>query len=1131
MKIVRTYGRSVTEKNGRYERKLLKTGEDSSTSLNSLKAESNFIIAQWISTVDKTITKPKDKARPTKLQASIREKLGMKAWEHIKQKKLLGPEEDYTDEGTHYKNWRWKLHPYWAGNDKPTKENKKAILKGRWYTRFIGDIEPENLYDANLEEIVAKIHEHLHCRAYSVSPKEKTQGKRFGKIDFQLQSVKKSVFPRKNSATPQTIQDLKTQFDEYMPAKNGDFVKRIYEKANEKENDENKPRSEIKTCVFGILYAHYKTVFGDVSIEEAKEKHLDVFAVHEMVKSVYKDILQRKKFKLPQCRYELYTLILNRQRNQNTAQLIRLGKVIHYMSETEDMDQRFNDEDILNSKYWLSDGQAEIKRNEALVRVWKQAISLANHSLCLWADKDDGSDIFTGNLKPHIQATDKHLKEQAEKLFGDRKDIANPRELLEYAITAWKNLRNNSFHFKSQNEFCKAIEKTQNSDENRQDVKDFISNLWKQDNKNQAKRVKNSLKALQCHHYIEPEKLQCLYKAVQNPAEASLPLSRFNRVLENNTNNKLGMKLPEPARERNLQKNAALRCRYGILKLLYERSFPEWITDDARCEKIKGYIERAKDRSDRETRKNNKQEMIESRAAKRIASFAQYKNSRELLNRFIEETYAEKAAEFRVQHGYSHDAEQAKKSADYVEKLKMDVFAFAFDDFLKEKGWGFLGVDLEERGDEAFPSLEESQIQDKAKFWQKRLYFMLFMVPVGAVSTLRHQLEKWQVLTGKVKPKQSKGKKLVTSCRTVMRLYLDMHDARFDGGKTMSVPEQMKELFEDDKLFESEYEGSQSDSENQEFVLPLRGLREMLRFGLHDRLFPIYKRHKISRCHKDILEEMEKSSKTEQSIIDKAHSTKEKLHEKWERRKFDDDDRREYEKALDTIIKHREAAAHFRFTNHIRLYQLTMAVLARLIDYAGLWERDLYFVVRALMQQNQLAPKDCFSEGGLERLKDGRIVEALRKMKCQTIEEAMKAYFGRGYLDDLCTIRNDLSHLNMLRNKGCDLDLTCWVNKTRELMSYDRKLKNAVSLSIKELLFREGLRIEWKMEDHRLTNAEISPKQISHLGGKDKKENLHSDTYCKMAAVLMGGMFKREQKKQNHRKKCWKKADGPTKTR
>ena len=114
-----------------------------------------------------------------------------------------------------------------------------------------------------------------------------------------------------------------------------------------------------------------------------------------------------------------------------------------------------------------------------------------------------------------------------------------------------------------------------------------------------------------------------------------------------------------------------------------------------------------------------------------------------------------------------------------------------------------------------------------------------------------------------------------------------------------------------------------------------------------------------------------------------------------------------------------------------------MAVLARLIDYAGLWERDLYFVVRALT--HQLKPEDCFSRDGLKFMQNGQIVRALREIECQTLKETM---------EDYC-----------------------------ELMSYDRKLKNAVSLSIKELLVREGLRINWKMENHRLTNAEISPEQ------------------------------------------------------
>ena len=150
MKIVRPYGRSVTEKNGRSERRLIKTGEDSSISLSSLNAAPNFIIAQWISTIDKIIAKPRNKAKPTNMQSSIREKLGMKAWEYIKKEKLLGSGEDYTDSGSHYKNWCWKLHPYWTDNGKKTKEDDKARLKGRWYDIFAEKAEPEKLCDANL---------------------------------------------------------------------------------------------------------------------------------------------------------------------------------------------------------------------------------------------------------------------------------------------------------------------------------------------------------------------------------------------------------------------------------------------------------------------------------------------------------------------------------------------------------------------------------------------------------------------------------------------------------------------------------------------------------------------------------------------------------------------------------------------------------------------------------------------------------------------------------------------------------------------------------------------------------------------------------------------------------------------
>ena len=98
------------------------------------------------------------------------------------------------------------------------------------------------------------------------------------------------------------------------------------------------------------------------------------------------------------------------------------------------------------------------------------------------------------------------------------------------------------------------------------------------------------------------------------------------------------------------------------------------------------------------------------------------------------------------------------------------------------------------------------------------------------------------------------------------------------------------------------------------------------------------------------------------------------------------------------------------------------------------------------------------------------------------------------------------------------LNLTCWVNCARDLMSYDRKLKNAVSQSIMELLEREGFILKWEMNDkHQLCNATIKSRVVQHLGDKkfplkeDRKsfrhitESLHSDAFVKMLAVAFGG--------------------------
>ena len=120
-------------------------------------------------------------------------------------------------------------------------------------------------------------------------------------------------------------------------------------------------------------------------------------------------------------------------------------------------------------------------------------------------------------------------------------------------------------------------------------------------------------------------------------------------------------------------------------------------------------------------------------------------------------------------------------------------------------------------------------------------------------------------------------------------------------------------------------------------------------------------------------------------------------------------------------------------------------------------------------------------------------------------------------------IRNNLAHLDMLQGGAPAPRLTHWVNQTRSLMAYDRKLKNAVSKSVIELMAREGIELRWGMKiegkAHDLAAAELSSRCAGHLGGKRLtlgdngsksgtvllEERLHSDGCVDMLAAAFGG--------------------------
>ena len=817
-------------------------------------------------------------------------------------------------------------------------------------------------------------------------------------------------------------------------------------------------------------------------------------------------------------------LVEARRGNRELADLIRLGKVIHYESahyesaRSRDSDQPANvvnnwpnDKKIKSSRYWTSKGQSKIKRNEALVRVWRGVVALAARTVKDWADPQGriGGDILFEREK----ALNENFDAEAcywkiELLFGERSDIlasGSLRSLLELALLGLGQLRNSSFHFKDRSGFANALVDVGKCGS--AEARNAAHELWRADEGGRATRLGDTMRGAHFDFFLCRDRCQAVFDAVSKPSAAHPPLPRFRRVLQRAENAWEGLRLPSPGNRAALEDQGRL-CQYTALRLVYERAFPEWL---ARCPAydLNGWIDRAAMRATEDARRIND----DPHAVARINRVARLRDP-ETVDDFFDRLAAATATEFRVQRGYDPDPDKAREQSRYLENARLDVVAQAFKAYLEDTGFAWL---LEEfSGPSEKPLFDIGSLSGPTapgaapEDWMAVLYFLVHLVPVGDITALRHQLRKWTVL-------ERSPSAQVEAMGRVFDLYIDMHDAKFKGGWRVYYEHALRELFENDTILAWMYSWQPASGvEEDAGHLPWRGLREILRFGVHGPLMPIFAAHPITLAMVEELEKAEAKDEGGTSAIAASQKRRKELHAKWVKKKdeFSHSDGKAYRDTLAEITYYRHCADHVRLDNYAQLHRLSIRVLGRLVDYAGLWERDLYFATLALISRQGRLP-DIFNREGRKCLGEGQIVRALRNFNKQhpsgggeTVLNCLKEWFGACFLDSskgAVSIRNDLAHFNMLK-KDDSLNLTKAVNDTRRLMAYDRKLKNAVSKSIIEMLRREGLNLSWQMEESQLRDAKIAPWQIKHLGNEeDIRENLRGDTFVAMVAAIFDG--------------------------
>lgn len=1143
MRIIKPFGRTHVDRTalGLRRRLALRGAPTARVEMSAfVENQDELILALWISTIDKIARKPQANGAPTPEQRAFRERLGAAAWVQLEASGRLPGLKDPERRLRLQRLWQVKIAPYGLREYRPRPGGTAPPPQGRWFGRFA--TPALNAAEADVAAIAMRIETHLHENELRLAPQRPPR--RRGRVAAHAEAIASGV-PRPIAPVPASRAWNESDWVAYFAA--GDVAAEIRRVAERREagGGQAGARRVGLDVAAEVLFAQYGRLFTaengcTLSVTEAAATFPGLFALHAAIKATYSRLLKRHKKGLrlhgvarravspllPVTMEQLLVLVSAQARNQDLAGLLRLGKIIHYQASGGAPDRPENvigswPADVMQSPFWTSDGQTEIKQSEAFVRVWRRVLALATRTLTDWADDGTiGGDILmkAGMDKALGPAFD--LERQRHKitfLLGKRAelfDTADPKEggaLLRFALTGLAELRHAAFHFKGLGGFAGALHGI--SAVGDPIILSKLRRFWDADAAARGEQLVAIARGAKFDCFFDAHAGPSLLEAVAKAHEAPLALPRLRKVLQRANNawaaGEERLPLPEPLAGA-AASDAAARARETALRLLYERPFRAWLHGRPANE-VNHYIDRAVARATAAACALNARGDVD-RAAVIVARAAALPRLEPgtSSDRFFHNLTAETATEMRVQRGYASDPDRAREQAAYIENLKLDVVALSFADFLDRAGFGFVlalcpGAIPTSAPLFALKPPADATPTSTPQDWQVSLYFLLHLAPVEDVDRLLHQVRRWRGGAGE-ESSSGPGR----GVQAALELYVDMHDAKFDGGAVLADVTPFRRLYQRPDDFDRVFPAT-IDAVDDDRRLAKRGLREIVRFGHLPLLLPVFSRAPIAESEVDQMLAEEASGADSHSAIAGHQVERERLHALWVRqgRAFAPADRERYRAALGAVVRFRHLAGRVTLSDHLRLHRLLLAVWARLVDYSGLWERDLYFATLALIQRAGVAPQAALNAEGVRLLANGQIIAALQRGEpVAAVREGLEPHFTAVWKPGsrAVKIRNRIAHFNMLRGHE-PVDLTYWVNQTRELLRHDRKLRNAVTQSIRELLHRENFELAWTTDGpsgHDMHRATLTTRQVFHLGSRSIAENLLGAAYVRMAASLFG---------------------------
>jgi hypothetical protein len=505
--------------------------------------------------------------------------------------------------------------------------------------------------------------------------------------------------------------------------------------------------------------------------------------------------------------------------------------------------------------------------------------------------------------------------------------------------------------------------------------------------------VLDDFRRLKVHEYVPASSIDELFgEFARSPDGVGLTMPKFISLLghASKTAQADGVKPPAWAAPfarldlSNLSKagDTANTFVIGILRHLYASGFAAWVADK---QSEAGFVRKAFDdvlqfkrqRFDAYQREQAEKGRGRFYALAEAAADALFVNKDTTLDALIGELQALAMRESSVRRTYRAEAHVQREHTNWVGDFKLDLFSRLFAEYLAQEQIGWIWrIDAKlPEGERADPAALERHAGPKLAFarkdWHAPFYVWLYLLPSDEIALLRHQFLKTRALEKRAeeiaKRGQPPGQKHASEVSSrgstddatlaeldhLMGLQLSVSSAGFSGTEHVGA---MEKIITFDDARETELISLLlKDSEVTDATLPgtNRGLRQLLSLGTHAMLAPIFKKHPVTRAEIDALK-LETNTPAERStLFTRRNDLAKDIQAMAKDKKATPEDLKlickDYQKTSSQAAIYNFLISGARLRDHVRLHQLMMRILTRLMDYSLMWERDRQYVYLGML--------------------------------------------------------------------------------------------------------------------------------------------------------------------------------------